>query len=128
MVDKRLSGERWMVPSRIYARPLVLREGMVLDPAALLKSLNGLKYEQKSDLPASPGEFALGDNAVTLFPRPGGDAATEAVSVAFDKGKLKTIAGVKSKKRYPAQTLEPELITYLFDDSREKRRIVRYEE
>jgi penicillin-binding protein 1B len=128
MVDKRLSGERWMIPSRIYARPLALREGMVLDPADLLKILNGLKYEQKADAPRSPGEFAVGENAVTLFPRPGGDAATEAVTLAFDKGKLKTIAGSAGKKRYPVQTLEPELITYLFDDSREKRRIVRYEE
>ncbi len=128
MVDKRLSGERWMIPSRIYARPLVLREGMVLQTADLLKILNGLKYEQKMAAPVSPGEFSVGEGAVTLFPRPGGDAATEAVTLVFDKGKVKQIAGLASKKRYPAQTLEPELITYLFDDSREKRRIVRYQE
>ncbi len=30
MVDRRLQGERWMVPSRIYARPLVLAEGLPL--------------------------------------------------------------------------------------------------
>jgi penicillin-binding protein 1B len=128
MVDKRLKGERWMIPSRIYARPLVLREGMLLAPAGLLKILNGLKYEQKADAPAGPGEFAVAENAVTLVPRPGADAADEAVSLVFDKGRVKQIVGVRSKKRYATQTLEPELITYLFDDSREKRRIVRYEE
>ena len=28
MVDRRLQGERWQVPARLYARPLVLRTGM----------------------------------------------------------------------------------------------------
>ena len=28
LVERRLRGERWMVPSRLYARPLVLREGL----------------------------------------------------------------------------------------------------
>ncbi len=128
MVDKRLKGERWMVPSRLYARPLVLREGMVLEPPELVKILNGLRYEQKPDLPAAPAEFSLAENAVTLIARPGTDVADEPVALVFEKGRLKQMVGLRTKKRYPSQTLEPELITYLFDDSREKRRIVKYEE
>jgi penicillin-binding protein 1B len=128
MVDRRLTGERWMVPSRLYARPFVLREGMVLTPSDLVKLLNGLKYEQKADAPASPAEFSVAEGAVTMLARPGTDVASESVTLVFDKGHLKQMVGVKTKKRYAVQTLEPELITYLFDDSREKRRIVRYEE
>ncbi len=128
MVDKRLSGERWMIPSRLYARPLLLHEGMLLAEPELLKILNGLKYEQKPDAPAQGGEFSVGENAVTLLARPGADVPVEPVAIVFDKGRVKEIRGLRSKKRYPNQTLEPELITYLFDESREKRRIVRYEE
>ncbi len=128
MVDKRLKGERWMIPSRLYARPMLLREGMLLAQPELLKILNGLKYEQKPDAPAHSGEFSVGENTLTLLARPGGDAAGESVAIVFDKGRLKEIRGLRSKKRYPSQTLEPELITYLFDESREKRRIVRYAE
>ena len=128
MVDKRLKGERWMMPSRIYARPLVLHEGMMLAQPELLKILNGLKYEQKTGALAQAGEFSIGENVVTLLPRPGADVAIEPVAIVFDKGRVKEMRGLRSKKRYPSQTLEPELITYLFDESREKRRIVRYEE
>ena len=128
MVDKRLRGERWMIPSRLYARPLLLHEGMLLAEPELLKILNGLKYEQKPDAPAQGGEFSVGENAVTLLARPGADVAVEPVAIVFDKGHVKEIRGLRSKKRYPSQTLEPELITYLFDESREKRRIVHYEE
>ena len=127
LVERRLKGERWMVPSRLYARPLVLREGLQISQAELLKVLNNLKYEQR-ETPAAPGEFAPGDKSVTLLPRSSADSASEAVIVAFDKDHVKEMRGQKSKKHYTTQTLEPELITYLFDQSREKRRYVKYEE
>jgi len=127
MVDRRLKGERWMVPSRLYARPQVLHDGLVLTPADLVKVLNNLKYEQRNT-PQAPGEFSASEKAVVLTPRPGPDAAGEPVIVLFDKDHVKEIRGQKSKKRYARQTLEPELITYLFDQSREKRRFVKYEE
>ncbi len=128
MVERRLRGERWMVPSRIYARPLVLRDGLQMSIPGLVKVLNDLKYEQKGDVVVGNGDFVVKDKSVILRPRPGPDAAPEPVVVTFDKDKIKDIKGGASKKRYATQTLEPELITYLFDESREKRRFVRYEE
>ena len=32
MVERRLQGERWLIPARLYARPLVLRPGLPLTP------------------------------------------------------------------------------------------------
>ncbi len=128
MVEKRLTGERGQVPSRVYSRPLLLREGMAMTAAGLAKLLNGLKYEHKADRPAAPGEFSTGEGVVTLLPRAAAGGAQEPVSAIFDKERLKELRGLKSKRRYPSQTLEPELITYLFDESREKRRLVKYEE
>jgi penicillin-binding protein 1B len=127
LVERRLKGERWMVPSRLYAQPLVLRDGIALAQGDLEKVLNGLKYEER-DSPSAAGEFSTSEKSVVLVPRPGPDAAGEAVTVAFDKDHVKEIRGLKSKKRYTTQTLEPELITYLFDQSREKRRFVKFEE
>jgi penicillin-binding protein 1B len=128
MVERRLKGERWMIPSRLYARPLVIREGLFLTPSGLTKVLNGLKYDEKGAGLLQPGQFFAGEKAVSFTPRPGPDAASETVVVTFDKDHVKDIKGLSSKKAYRTQTLEPELITYLFDDSREKKRIVRYEE
>jgi len=128
LVERRLHGERWMIPARIYARPLMLHGGIALDIAGLMKILNGLRYTQKADLPGAPGEFSVGERSVVFYPRPGTDAANEPIAVAFDKDHVKELRGVRSKKPYRTQTLEPELITYLFDESREKRRRVRYDE
>ena len=66
LVDRRLQGERWMTPSRIYARPLTLREGLPLGSRDLVKVLNGLKYEQKAGGPPAAGTFAIGEKDVTF--------------------------------------------------------------
>ena len=127
LIEKRLKGERWMVPSRLYARPLVLRNGLALTDSDLVKVLNGLRYEQ-SNTPVSAGQFSLGDKAVSLVPRPGADASEEPVLVTFSGNRVKEIRGQKTKRRYATLTLEPELITYLSDSTRQKRRFVKYEE
>jgi penicillin-binding protein 1B len=127
LVERRLQGERWQVPSRVYAQPLTVRAGQPLEPAELQRTLNNLKYDQRSETPQSPGEFQVEPESMTLFPRQApGDP--EPLRVVFAKGLVKEITGLTSKRRQASLTLEPELITYLFDDSREKRRLVRYEE
>src|SRR5262245_2535228 len=128
MVDRRLQGERWMVPSRIYARPLVLAEALPLTSRDLVKTLNGLKYEQRTEGTPQPGQFVAGEKALVFFPRPIPGSADEPLAVVFDKDKVRELRGVRTKKKYTEQALEPELITYLFDESREKRRHVKYEE
>ncbi len=127
MVDRRLRGERWMVPARLYARPLELRLGMPLTVPSFVGVLNGLKYEEKDDVPAGPGEFATGEKTVTFTPR-GERAPKEAILVTFEKDQVKEMRGLQTKRAYATLTLEPELLTYLFDESREKKRIVHYEE
>src|SRR5438093_1235810 len=128
MVDHRLHGERWMVAARIYARPVVLRTGLPLAGDELVKILNGLRYEQKNDVPDAPGEFVAGARTVVFSPRPVASAPGESIAVSFDKTAIRDMRGLSSKRVYPQVTLEPELITYLFDDSREKKRIIKYEE
>src|SRR5262249_37765120 len=126
MVDRRLQGERWQIPARIYARPLVLRLGMPMTVRSFINVLNGLKYEEKDEVPAALGEFAVGARTVTFTPR--GDGPNEPVLVDFDKAGLKETRGLRTKRSYATLTLEPELITSLFDESREKKRPVHFEE
>jgi penicillin-binding protein 1B len=129
LVDRRLKGERWAVPSRVYAQPTVLRPGLPMDEAGLVSLLNGLRYEQRPSAVAQPGEFAIvSPETLVFFPRAVGGAAHEALNVIFDKQKIREMRGAGSRATYLEQALEPELITYLFDESREKRRLVRYED
>ncbi len=133
MVAHRLTGERTSVPSRVYARPLGLRSGIVLDAPGLLKVLNGLRYSERIGTPTEPGQFTASSAAITFFPRalPGGASEPLVVSFVVEKGgisRVKEIRGVGTKRRYAEQAFEPELVTYLFDEEREKRRRVRYAE
>src|SRR5262245_44928511 len=96
VVDQRLSGARWLVPSRLYSRPLQLRVGMPMPQARFVKFLNGLKYEEKTDAPA-PGQFAMAKNGVLFAPRSGPEAAKEQVLAVFEKDHLVELRGVPSK-------------------------------
>jgi penicillin-binding protein 1B len=132
LVDARLRGETRRLPARVYARPLVLRPGMVLDRDGLERVLNRLRYSERPGAPVEAGQFAVSETGVTLFPRPVLDGATEPLLVSFatDKQRTTRVREIRSasKKRLPEQALEPELVTYLYDEDREKRRRVRYEE
>ena len=77
MVQQRLSGEKGRLPARVYARPLVLQPGMQLSAEQLVKVLNGLRYAERQ-LPTEPGQFAVSEAGVTLFPRPVPDGAQRA--------------------------------------------------
>ena len=85
MIDRRLHGERWMVPARLYARPLTLHPGMALNAEGLLKILNGLKYDQRTDVPREAGEFVAGESMVAFYPRPSRGAPEEAIVVLIEK-------------------------------------------
>jgi len=128
IVERRLQGERWMIPSRLYSRPLVLHEGQRLNEGELVRLLNSLRYEQKSDGPTGPGEFLVGVDEVVVRLRAGAGAAGEPLAITLKEDQIDRIRGLETGSPYRTQTLEPALITYLFDESREKRRFIRYEE
>ncbi len=128
IVERRLQGERWMIPSRLYSRPLELHEGQRLNEGELVRLLNSLSYEQKSDGPMGPGEFLVGVDEVIVRPRAGAGAADEPLTITLKESHIERIQGRETGSVYRTQTLEPALITYLFDESREKRRFIRYEE
>jgi penicillin-binding protein 1B len=133
MVEQRLTGEKGRLPSRVYARPLVLRPGLVFGPDDLVTLLNGLRYAEREGKLTEAGHFSSSAAGIALFPRPVDSGAPEPLLVSFATDKqrvtrIKDIRGEGSKKRYAEQALEPELITYLFDEDREKRRRVRFEE
>ncbi len=128
MVEKRLANEHALIPSRVYARPLRLREGMPLTEAQFVKALNALKYEQRLSGDPAAGEFVHADGVVSFLPRSTASLVAEPLIVAFEKDRVREIRGAKTRKKSEPVTLDPVLVTYLFDASREKRLLVRYEE
>jgi penicillin-binding protein 1B len=131
LVGQRLAGEKGRLPARVYARPFVLRPGMVLEPEGLVKALNRLRYAER-EAPSEPGQFAATPLGVSFFPRPVLDGASEPIVVSFaaDRQKVTRVRELRdrSKRKLAEQALEPELISHLYGEDREKRRRVRFEE
>jgi len=136
LIDARLHGQRERMLPRVYGRPMELRRGQALSERQLVDQLNDLGYAQRTK-PASPGEFATGDNAVTLVPRTG-DWAGRTVLATFTKpavvkaGARPVPAGTDRLVRLEVLavgqrervTLETPLLTSLMSGEREKRRQV----
>jgi penicillin-binding protein 1B len=128
IVDRRLEDGRWRAPSRLYSQPVALRPGQALTRTRLVRILDGLDYE-RCRVPRRPGEYALtGADRLAVFPRGPGGAAFEAVEVAFERDRVASLQGTASRRSYATQSLEPLLLTFLLDEQRERRHVVRYEE
>ena len=121
LLDERFSAEPVPAP-RLFARPMVVREGQSLSARQLIDRLNDLGYAQRTQA-SNPGEFAPVDDGIVLVPRTSGGHAVH-VSFTPKSGsrvvKLEEAGGVV----LPELTLESPLITALVHDEREKRRNV----
>jgi penicillin-binding protein 1B len=127
IVDRRLHDGRWKAPSRLYARKLVLRPGLTLAPRHLVRFLEGLHYHRTSGAPTAPGSFSAGDDSVTYFPRDP-EAADEPIQVRFHDERIGSVRGARSRRWYESQALEPQLVTFLLDEDRVRKNVVRYDE
>lgn len=128
VIDHRLTDGRWEGPSRLYAQPVVLRPGLVLTAPRLTRFLQGLEYEPKGERAWAPGRFAAMPGTIAFFPRATPGAALEPVAVSFGASAVVSLRGLSSRKAYEAQTLEPQLLTFLMDANRDRKHIVQYGE
>ena len=124
LIDARLYGERERTLPRVYARPLVLRQGQALSQQELVSRLNDLGYAQRSAAEA-PGEFAIARNAIAIMPRTA-DFGGRAIRISFP-ARGTTIQGIEviGRGRSDAIQLDAPLLTALMTSGgREKRRSV----
>ena len=142
LVDARLEEARNRVPSRVYSRPVSIRTSDHMDVEGLASILNALSYQNTEKPDPGAGEFLV-NGTITLRPRgtpsapptgPPAPQGDEAIVVGFDRTKagidiVKSIKTARTGKDLKVLTLEPALISYLFEGAeREKRRFVKYDE
>jgi penicillin-binding protein 1B len=128
VVDHKLTDGRWKGPSRLYAQPVVLRPGLPLQAWQVAHFLDGLKYEPKGPRPWMPGRYVTAKTAVAFYPRPEPGGAGEPLLVSFGPEGIAAITGAVSRRTYPSQALEPQLLTFLLDEDRDRKHLVRYAE
>jgi penicillin-binding protein 1B len=128
MIDARLSGRVDQTTARIYSAPGRIRVGEPITAGELASRLQRSGYAE-FEIEGAPGQYKLA--ADTLEIHPSEDSyfnGHNALRVDFDGAKIERIRALDSNQEVSGAEIEPELLTNLFDSSREKRRIVRYDD
>lgn len=128
MIDQHLTGQVFQNTSRVYSMPGRIYTGETMRPKQLADYLLSAGY-QESSVPGGMGVFHVTGPRVEIMPSAesyfrGGNA----LRVDFAGDSIVRITPLKSGQNLPMAQIEPELITNLFDSSREKRRVVRYDD
>jgi penicillin-binding protein 1B len=128
MIDARLSGHILQNTTQIFSAPEHISDGEVWSQQDFVMYLQRSGYRPEAD-PWSLGEYMVDGNVVDVKPSKlsyfGG---ANALAVTFDAKKIRSIRPLAGGPDLGTADIEPELITNLFDSSREKRRLVRYED
>ncbi len=128
LVKERLTGQVFQNTSSVYSAPGRIYAGEKLTEQQLEKYLFDAGY-QKTGLSGSPGEIDVSDNSIDI--KPSQDSyfkGTNAIRVSFTGPYISRITDLSSGRASDYAEIEPQLITNLFDSTRQKRRIVAFDE
>ena len=128
MITQRLGGQVYQNTSRVYSAPGRIYVGETLRADELKSYLLRAGYQETS-IEGSPGQFQVNGSSVAI--RPAQDSyfqGNNALRVTFAASGISRISQLSDGQPRDFAEIEPELITNLFDSSREKRRIVRFDD
>ena len=128
MIDQLLAGHINQTAARIYAAPAHVAVGQKLAPADLASRMQMAGYAE-TQIPGAPGWYLLQGNTVEIHPaKDSYFAARNTLRVEFSGGEIRRIRNLDNRSLPSSAEIEPQLLTNLFDSSREKRRRVRFED
>ena len=134
-LDKQVRTEfaqlQWQVPTRVYARPLLLKPGVRLDAAALELELAAATYRNDGvgQLPGTyshkGNRFQIGTRAFTDMDGP---VPEQRLDVALAGGRVAQLRDGRTRKRLDSARVDPARVATLYGIDEEERRLVRMEE
>jgi len=128
LIDRSLTGQIFENTSSVYSAPRHIYVGESLHPSDLARYLQGDGY-QEGAVEGSPGELRVKGSVVEIRPSTssyfrGGNG----LRVVFSAGAVSTITQLSDGGPRDGADIEPDLVTNLFDTTRVKRRVVRFED
>jgi penicillin-binding protein 1B len=128
MIDDHLAGHINQTTAGIYAAPLRVSVGQQISSADVVSSLQLSGYGTV-EVPGAPGWYSLKGNAIEVHPEPGSYfGGKNALHIDFAGKNLQSIKLLDDGSSLDQAQIEPQLLTNLFDSSREKRRKIRFED
>jgi penicillin-binding protein 1B len=128
LIDQRLTGQVFQNTSSVYSAPDRIYVGETMRPGDLAGYLLRAGY-QEGPVAGSPGEFHAKGSTVEIVPSTSSYfQGHHALRVKFDGTEISQITELSDASSVDFADIEPELLTNLFDSSREKRRVVRFDD
>ncbi len=123
IIDRRLSGEIFAHPTLVYAASRTLFPGESDTPEDVAAQLQRAGY---SDTDSTVGTFVLHGDMLEVRPGPQSFHSPVPAVLRFQKGHILSIINPASGESLRSYALEPQLLTSLFNEKREKRRLLKY--
>src|SRR5262245_41471473 len=130
MIDRKLAGEVFQNTAKVYATPLTVFPGQVIRPWDITNHLRKAGYSEKGKGPTRIGEYSYSKSGLEIVPHEDSYYGSSGgqISVEFSGKAIARILSRSDRKPLNSYELEPLLITNLFDKSRQKRRLIQYED
>jgi penicillin-binding protein 1B len=130
MIDRKISGEVFQNTAKVYAAPMVVFPGQPLRPWHITGYLKKVGYSEKGKGPNRRGEYSYSKQGLDITPHEESyyGSAGPPVRIEFDEKSVSRISSLADKTSLNSYEVEPQLITNLFDKTREKRRLINYED
>jgi penicillin-binding protein 1B len=128
MIDLRLSGHIQQTTARIYAIPMRISTGQSLTVAELANHLQRSGYSEL-DVQGTPGRYILHGAEIEI--RPSNESyfgGKNRLMVTFAGKSVEKIRLLDTGAAVDSAEVEPELLSSLFDSSREKRRAMNFDD
>jgi penicillin-binding protein 1B len=128
LIQQRLTGQIYQNTSSVYSAPGRIFTGESLREDDLASYLRNAGY-QEGTVAGAPGEFHVTDSTIEIKPSSTSYfQGHNALRVTFEGREVSHIAQLSDGTTMESAEIEPVLLTNLFDTSREKRRVVRFED
>jgi penicillin-binding protein 1B len=125
-IEAKLAAGPFANTSMLFAAPRTLAVGDVAGPQEISNELRRSGYNESHN--NRMGYYALKPDEIDIYPGPDSYFKRDEGVVKFRAGKVAQIISLADNTERTEYTLEPELISNLFDKNREKRRLVKYED
>lgn len=125
-IDRRFSGRRWDIPSRVYSDTTLLYEGQQINSDLLMKKLGRLGYRKTDGNPGQQGEMSVSSGKITIFLHdfhsPTYDQKSRPVSIQLEQNRILGISDLTTNTPIALLELEPEELMLYYGPDRERRR------
>jgi len=127
LTDEKLAQGPFPNSSLLYAAPQMVGVGDPGTPLQFAAKLRESGYGEDVRTNAT-GWYHLRPEAIEIFPGGRSYSNAEPGVLRFQDGKISSIIALSDNTARMQYTLEPQLLSSLYDKNREKRRLVRYED